>query len=250
MIEAVRSVVLIDGLSFLIAAAFAAGLVRGFSGFGTAMVFLPVAGQFLPPVNALIVCAVMDLFGPLVLLPKVAKDLRFSELWRLVCAMAFVFPFALWALSKSDPNVFRYLVSILAILLLLSLIFGLKYKGAVTRPMLFGIGATSGVTGGFLGMPGPPVIFFYLAGPFRAAAVRANTLAFLFFYEILFLLVTFISGLLTMPIFWLGLCLAVPVMIGNLTGAYFFNPERETLYRRVSFCIIFISAMNGLPLFD
>jgi hypothetical protein len=38
----------IDGFYWILTAAFVAGVVRGFSGFGSAMVFLHVAGQFLP----------------------------------------------------------------------------------------------------------------------------------------------------------------------------------------------------------
>ena len=37
-----------DGFYWILTAAFVAGVVRGFSGFGSAMVFLHVAGQFLP----------------------------------------------------------------------------------------------------------------------------------------------------------------------------------------------------------
>ena len=35
-----------DGFYWILTAAFVAGVVRGFSGFGSAMVFLPLAGQF------------------------------------------------------------------------------------------------------------------------------------------------------------------------------------------------------------
>ena len=35
-----------DGFYWIFTAALVAGVVRGFSGFGSAMVFLPVAGQF------------------------------------------------------------------------------------------------------------------------------------------------------------------------------------------------------------
>ena len=43
------------GLGWLFAAALVAGVVRGFSGFGTAMAFMPVAGAILSPFAALIV---------------------------------------------------------------------------------------------------------------------------------------------------------------------------------------------------
>ena len=38
-----------EGLIWLITAALLAGFVRGFSGFGSALIFMPLAGQFLPP---------------------------------------------------------------------------------------------------------------------------------------------------------------------------------------------------------
>ena len=83
--------------------------------------------------------------------------------------------------ERCRSAVFLYLVSSLAICLILCLLFGIQYKKRVTTPILLSIGGFSGLTGGFLGMPGPPVILFYLAGPYCSAVVRANTLLFLFF---------------------------------------------------------------------
>ena len=95
-----------------------AGVVRGFSGFGSAMIFLPVAGQFMPPVSALTVLTVMDVFGPLLAVPKAFKEARKPDLARLLSAMILVFPFALWLLTRSDPAIFRYLVSAMALVCL------------------------------------------------------------------------------------------------------------------------------------
>ena len=53
-----------DGFYKILTAAFVAGVVHGFSGFGSAMVFLPVAGQFLLPIFALTALTVMDASGP------------------------------------------------------------------------------------------------------------------------------------------------------------------------------------------
>ena len=80
--------------------------------------------------------------------------------------MILVFPAVLRLLTRTDPTIFRYLVSIMALFLLTSLLLGLRYKVHVRPCMLYGIGALSGLRGGFLGMPGPPVIFFYLSGPY------------------------------------------------------------------------------------
>ena len=72
--------VALDGLD-LVLAAFLAGLIRGFSGFGSAVVFLPVAGQFVSPIWALSILVVMDLFGPLPLLRAASKKVVRADLF-------------------------------------------------------------------------------------------------------------------------------------------------------------------------
>jgi len=238
------------GILWIALAAFVAGIVRGFTGFGTAMIFLPVAGMFLQPIEALTVLTVMDFFGPIPLLRKAVKDACRNHLVMLIIPMAFILPVALWFLSYADRQIFRYLVSGLALCLLLCLAFGLQYRSKVTTPMLLSLGTISGVTGGFLGMPGPPVILFYMAGPYRAAVVRANTLMFLFSFDALFITTIYAFGFLQLEAVFLGLIMVVPIVAGNLVGAKFFNPEKEGVYRFAAFCIIAFSAIKGLPFLD
>mgnify|MGYP004045007789 CR=1 FL=1 len=44
--------------------------VRGFSGFGSALIFMPLAGQFLPPLWCIMTLVAMDIFGPVPNLPR------------------------------------------------------------------------------------------------------------------------------------------------------------------------------------
>jgi len=97
-----------DGLIWMICAALVAGIVRGFAGFGTAMIFLPVAGQFLSPFWAITVLTVMDIFGPLPLVRRAWRDAHRPDLRRLTIAMVITLPLALMVLSHIDPQVFRY----------------------------------------------------------------------------------------------------------------------------------------------
>ena len=48
----------------------------------------------------------------------------------------------------------------------------------------------------------------------------------------------------------IGLVMAVPIMVGNILRARVFNPDREGLFPKLAFCIIAISEIQGLPLFD
>ncbi len=192
----------------------------------------------------------MDAFGPLLVVPRALRDARKLDFLRLVVAMILVFPAALLLLKHTDPAVFRCLVSIMALVLLTTLLLGLRYKGHMRPRMLYGIGALSGLSGGFLGMPGPPLIFVYLSGPYSAAVVRATMLLFLLTFDAVFLLTIIITGQIIVEAVVIGLVMAVPIMAGNILGARVFNPDREGLYRKLAFCIIAISAIQGFPLFD
>ena len=72
--SALETALATHGLGWLILAASLAGLVRGFTGFGTALVFMPVAGAVVPPFWALVVLVVMDSIGPLPNLPRALRD--------------------------------------------------------------------------------------------------------------------------------------------------------------------------------
>lgn len=52
MPEALAALFATDGLIYFCFAYFAAGVVRGFTGFGTALIVVPVAGIFLAPVRS------------------------------------------------------------------------------------------------------------------------------------------------------------------------------------------------------
>ena len=69
MPDALAAALAQPGLGWLICATFVAGMVRGFTGFGTALIFMPVAAQHLDPVWAVLTMVVMELFGPLPNLP-------------------------------------------------------------------------------------------------------------------------------------------------------------------------------------
>ena len=111
-------------MGWLIFAALLAGLVRGFSGFGTAMVFLPIASQYLTPFEAIASLAIMEFFGTFAVMRKSWSDADKVDLARLVVGMTIVTPFALLLLAKVGADFYRYSVSILSLILLVLISLG------------------------------------------------------------------------------------------------------------------------------
>ena len=237
-----------EGLVWLMLAAFVAGAVRGFAGFGTAMVFLPVAALFLSPVWALIVLVVMDAFGPIPNLRRAVADGRMSDLGWLLGAMIVALPVGLSVLVAVSPELFRYAVSLVALSVPIVLLAGVRLRRAPGRKLLMGTGLSAGFLGGVAGLPGPPVILLYMATGDPVRIVRANTMLFLFAYTLILLSLLAVQGRLDVTAVMIGVMLAVPNAVGNIAGAAIFRPERARLYRAGAYGLIVVSALGGLPI--
>ncbi|MDK3020502.1 sulfite exporter TauE/SafE family protein [Pseudodonghicola flavimaris] len=247
MPEALSQALATPGLVWLALAAFVAGTVRGFAGFGTALVFMPVAALVLPPVWAIITVALMDAFGPMPNLPGALRQADRRDLLRMSLAALLGLPLGLWVLGVVAPEVFRFGVSFLALGMLLCLIAGVRYHGRFGPGLIFGTGGLSGFLGGAAGLPGPPVILLYMASPHPAPVVRASTLTYLFLYNILLLALLGWQGMLNGVPIWLGLMLALPNVAGNVLGGVIFRPGLEKAYRAAAYTVIAGAAVTGLP---
>ena len=247
IVSSLQSAFAVEGIYWIIAAAFVAGIVRGFAGFGTAMIFLPIASQYLNPFAAIAALTVMDLVGPLPIVRSAWRDAHQKDLFRLIIGMIVILPFALWLLVQLDPVIFRYLVSGIALFMLIALLFGLRYRGTIRAKWVYLIGGCAGLTGGLTGVPGPPVIIFYMASPHGPSVIRANNLLFLMAFDLAILLYFLMLDRLTLTMVITGIILILPIMVGNLIGTYFFDPQKEKMYRNVAYLVITVSAISGLP---
>jgi uncharacterized membrane protein YfcA len=237
------------GLPWLAATFLVAGLVRGFTGFGTALIFMPVATVFLPVPVAITLVTLSGIATWPIIVPRAARAADRGEVLLLAGAAIVAAPLGVWLLTRADGTALRWLVAGAASLTLAALVSGWRYRGRVSWPGLGAIGATAGVLGGTTGLTGPPVILFYLAGPHGAATVRANTILFLAVLDIGIVANLLARGLVGWPALWLALLLAVPYGIGIAGGQGLFHPGRERAYRRLAYGVIALAIVSGLPLF-
>lgn len=237
-------------MALLSLAALAAGLVRGFVGFGTALIYLPFAGMVLEPIHALTTVVIFDLIGPLPVLRQSVADVHRKDLSRLMIGTLVALPVGLATLLVLPAEMFRFAVSTISIVMLAGLISGWRYHGTLGPAQVVGTGAAAGFLGGVAGIPGPPVIFVYMASPHPARVIRANTTYYLYGYDLLLLLLLLVQSLLSWPHVLIGLLLILPYLVGILSGAALFRPERERIFRWVAYGVIAGSALIGLPVWD
>jgi len=238
----------VPGLGWLLVAVIVAGLVRGFSGFGSAMIIMPVASSVLNPVAAIVFLTMTDLVGPLPILPRALREGNRADVLRLGLGVAIAMPVGVAGLAYMSPDFFGWLVSATVMIMLGLLMTGWRYRGILTPRLVLGTGVLGGFLSGLTGMAGPPVIMLYMASTLPVKVIRANLILYLLTIDLLMIATIAAFGLFDAVPVIIGLVLAVPYMLTTLVGARFFRPGGEHLFRRVAYAIIAASALMGLPL--
>jgi len=236
------------GLIWLLLTIGLAGILRGFTGFGTALIFVPVAGIFLPPQVVVGVITLTGIASTSALLPRAWGQADRAEVAVLALAALVTVPAGLWLMERLDPVTIRWIVAAVAALTLGALVAGWRFSGIVRRPVLIAIGAVAGVIGGLTGLTGPVVILFYLAGQSAAQSVRANTILFLAALDVVIVLNLLVQGALDVRIFLLAVTLALPYLTTSLIGQSLFDPRHERLYRWTAYAVIALAVLSGLPI--
>lgn len=250
MPDAFAAALATPGLAWLLLVISAAGMVRGFAGFGTALIFVPVANIFLEPKQVIAVIVLTGIASNAVILPRAWREGDRGEVGWLLLAAVLAVPLGLTLLENVDKTTLRWVVTCVAGGMLVALVTGWRYSGAVTRPALLATGAAAGAVGGMTGLTGPAVILFYLAGQALAQSVRANTILFLAALDVVILLNLILAGGVTWELVVLATILAIPYAATTVIGQHLFDPRHERLYRFVAYGVIALAVVSGLPLWD
>lgn len=248
--EALAAAVSRPGFPVLAAACLAAGVVRGFSGFGVALVFMPVAAIFAPAGLALATLNVFNAFGTFSLLGESLRRCARGEVAVMLGGVLIGTPVGVWLLATLPDLTLRWFVCLAALAAALALASGWRATGAAPRWIGAPVGAAAGLMGGIAGLSGVPVVLFYLGRSAEPAAMRANIVVLFAASSVVSAALLWRAGFFGTEAVALGLVLAPLFLCGVEVGKRLFPLAPETLFRRLAFGLIFFAALSGLPLWD
>jgi uncharacterized protein len=237
-------------ISFLTAAivALVAGMVRGFAGFGAAMVMTPAFSALYGPAIGIVLCMLLEIVVALPLLPRALQYVDWRRIGLLMVAAVVGAPLGNLVLTQVAPEPMRWAISAIVLGAVALLASGWRFHGQWRAPVTLGIGATSGFLNGLSGMAGPPIAFYYLAGNETATRVRANLTTYFIFVDLAALAVFLARGMVHADTAVLGLFLTPAVVAGGLLGERLFPLASEGFYRRLALCLLVGVAIGSLIL--
>jgi uncharacterized protein len=184
-------------LLLLAISAFAAGLARGFSGFGSALIFVPLASTAIGPQAAAPLLLIIDGVAAAGLIPRAWRHANRRDVWTMSTGALAGIPLGAWVLLKSDPLWIRWAVALFGMLLLALLMSGWRYRGKPTIATTVMVGAAAGLLGGAAQIGGPPIVAYWLSRPIAAETVRANIVLYFAITTVITTTVYLAGGLLT-----------------------------------------------------
>lgn len=234
--------------SILLAAlvTFGAAAIRGLTGFGMAIILVPLLGIIMRPDQAVVLAIILQLLiGPVGIRTIIADSDRKSSLIIAIFAMIAT-PFGLWLLAHTSPDIARLLISLIAIGAFLLVIMPQAQTGAPGPPATVATGVMSGILTGFAAMPGPPVIPYYLRSHYSADTARASMMLVFFATAIAGSGASLLSGLITPALLWLAALLFLPMIIGNYLGGIAFGHIAPALWRSLVAGLLGIAALSAV----
>lgn len=227
-----------------------AGLVRGFSGFGGAMIYMPLVAAIYEPRIAAVTILLVDFLSSTPFAIPEFRRCTWREVIPISIAMAVAVPLGAWALIVLDPTVLRWMIAILVLGLVVVLMSGWRYRGDPRLAVTLGVGAFAGASAGAVQIGGPPVVLYWLSRGNSAITMRANLMVFFTFCGVALVAAYAVLGLFTAPLLALSLLLGVPYLVGVGIGARFFRGTSDLIYRRIAYVIIALAALLSLPVLD
>jgi uncharacterized membrane protein YfcA len=153
------------------------GVVRGFSGFGSALIYVPLIAAIYAPRAAAATLVLIDFTGALLPAIEARKECNWSDLVPIGIASTLCIPLGTMLLLIVDPAILRWVISVLILGLLAVLISGWRYRGTTPLGAKLAIGAVAGVGAGATQIGGPPLIVYWLSTAVPAV-MRANLLVY------------------------------------------------------------------------
>jgi hypothetical protein len=210
------------------------GFLRGFIGFGSGLLMIPILSYFYSPVFAMVFNIVIEIPATIYLTFIGVKKSNLKEITPMMITMMLTIPFGTIFLVSTDEQVIKTLMSILLIFFVILIGSGWRIQSTITKYVLILGGAISGLMQGATGMGGPPYVTVILSKNDSDEVARANILVITSGLVISAIISLYYFGLFTKNTVLTGVITAPLYVFATYIGTRFFNFSGNKYYRNSS----------------
>jgi len=220
------------------AVALIAGVIRGITGFGGAMVMAPPLALLLGPRIAVPVALLLEGIAAMPMLWQTRALVRWRVIGPILAAACVTLPLGGYILVMSDAPTLRRAIAGAVIVCALLLLSGWRHKGPQRLGTSIGLGGLSGVMTGATSVGAPPVILYLLSGSDPTATTRANLTFYLVGLSLAGLVMLWTGDVLDLRSAWVALVFAPGYYCGLIAGTRLFSRFNDVRFRQFTLLLL------------
>jgi len=230
-------------IALAIGVIFIAAIVRGYSGFGFAMIGVAGISLTAPPDVAIPTVLILEVIVGLLLLPPVIRQIEWRPVLTLLAGAIVLTPIGAIVLIRIPADLARVGI---AIVIALAAILLLRSKG--TRPApgdaaTVGVGGIAGLLNGAFGISGPPIALFFFGTERGAHVSRASMMACFLALDLVAVASFGVGGLIDRDVLITVLFCLPALAIGSWIGHRLFHGSDTSKFRTRVLWILLILAL-------
>ena len=231
---------------YLCLVSFLAGLIQGFSGFGSVLLSLPLLALFMDVKIAVPLMALSAMALTVYLIVSLWRHLAWEKIVPLLIGSLFGIPVGVFVLKKLEADL---LLILLGIILIAYALYGLAarpYRKGLKKLWAYPFGFLAGCLGGAFTASGPPVIVYTSLQPWSKDEIKVTLQGYFFVSGMLVIFFQALGGLMTETVIKYFLISLPSILIGTWTGHFFSGKVREETYRR--FMLILLGFLGAFTI--
>lgn len=221
----------------------AGGFMRGFLGFGAALVIVPTLSFTLPPVVAIAILVIIEIPTILYLVPTSIRDSNLKTVIPMLIGIIVAVPLGTAVLVEVNPAKMKLVISFTLLMTVALLASGWRIKGVVGKSVMSGSGLVGGFIQGAAGMGGPPLVTALMSLPDNASTTRGNIVIALSSMSLINFAALLVYGQFSNDVLTFGIISAPIYVLSNYLGAKFFRQQGNEHFRRAALIALALIAI-------
>ena len=221
----------------------AGGFLRGFLGFGAALLIVPVLSFIVSPVEAIAILVLIEIPNIIYLTPQSLRACDFKTIRPMLIGVIVAVPIGTTILVSVDQTKMKLIMSAVLLVAIGLLLSGWRIKGTMNRLTMFVAGIIGGGLQGTSGMGGPPLVTTILSLRDDETRARGNIITTLNMMSALNALTLASYGKITAGLVQFSTIAAVIYVASTMLGAKFFSHGGNMYFRRAALLVLAAIAM-------
>ncbi len=226
---------------------FFAGLIQGLTGFGAALVSIPLLTLMISVKTAVPLVALNGIVLLVIMFISLREHVDFRLVAPLVAGSLPGLPVGIYILKYHDEAVIKLILAVVLISYSLYSLLGKEIRANLGAKSGYISGFISGVLGGAITASGPPVIIYAAIKGWDGAKFKATLTAFFLVLGIFIVTAHAIGGVTTAEALRYFIFCAPCIALGTIIGSRLYHKLNQTLFKKIVYILILIMGLMMIP---